>query len=193
MDVKRWNRVGKHIEKLEFDSAIAELETELAAEGHAEFQPLIDEDFSEPPADTRGFINELLDAWKTEGKIAAIYLEMNGFDLNTDEWYFDAFGFEKDGGHDDNEWLCDWQHDSEEDTWLLTGMEGAQKLFEWYHGEEKYEEKKYEAAYDIAMLIVMVKYVRYIGRVLASGPLSANVTVYATAHEFDIIARFPAK
>jgi len=193
MDVKRWNRVGNQVGKLQLDEAISELEKELAAEGHAEFRPLIDEDFSEAPGETLGYINELLAAWTEEGKLATIYLEMNGFDINPDEWYFDAFGYDEDGGGDDHEWLCEWQVDSGEDVWVLSGMEGAQELFRSYHDEEKYDDKKYKTAYDIAMLLVLVKYVRYVGRVLAAGPLSHKVPVYATAQEFDIIARFPAK
>lgn len=193
MNVKRWDRVAKHIADAKFDEAIAELETELAAFAFPEFQPLIAQDFTEDPANALEFINEMIEAWQKRGGVGAIYLEMNGYDVNTDEWYFDGMGYKKDGGHTDHEWLCDWDYAVEDDCWVLEGMEACQQFFEWYHAEEKYEEKRYNEAYDIAVLLVMTKFVRYIGRVLASGPLAAKVPVYATAHEFDIIARFPAK
>ena len=54
-------------------------------------------------------------------KIGALYFEMNGFSINTNQWHIDGFSYSKDGGlhlededDEDMEWLCDWDCETQD-------------------------------------------------------------------------------
>jgi hypothetical protein len=117
---------------------------------------------------------------------------MNGFDINPDRWYFDFFGYKRYAADpDDLQWLCEWQSPDWPQV-TLKGLEQVQADFEWYHHEEIWNDKKLEWAYELAVLLVMVKFVTLIESALASGPRSKLIPVLATAHGFDILGRFEA-
>jgi hypothetical protein len=58
--------------------------------------------------------------------------------------------------------------------------------------EEMYNDAKYERAEDVAVLLVMCKFVSLIEAALASGTRAKPIPVFATAHDFDIVGRFDA-
>src|SRR5262249_39046091 len=146
--------------------------------------------FSNKPKSVLSAINEFIDACSKEFSIKAVYLEMNGFDINPDRWYFDFFGYTKYGADPQNlEWLCEWKSPHWPQV-TLRGLEAVQTDFDWYHAEEIWEDKRLERAYDLAVLLVMCKFVSLIESTLAAGPRSRPIPVLATAHEFDIVARF---
>lgn len=146
--------------------------------------------FTNPPKSILSSINDFIDECEKEFDIKAVYLEMNGFDINPDRWYFDFFGYEVyEADPDDLEWLCDGQSSD----WLqvtLTGLESVQLDFKWYHANEMWKDAKLEKAYEPAMLLVMCKYVTLIQSALAAGGRSKSIPVLATAHDFDTCGRF---
>ncbi|HEV8595221.1 MAG TPA: hypothetical protein VGR51_06795, partial [Thermoplasmata archaeon] len=58
-------------------------------------------------------------------QVKALYFEMNGFEINPEEWYFNGFAFKEVG---DLDWLSAWDGEPGED-FVLTGMEPVQKAF----------------------------------------------------------------
>jgi hypothetical protein len=115
---------------------------------------------------------------------------MNGFDINPDRWYFDSFGYSNYVPDAQNlEWLCEWQS-ADWPQVTLDGLEPVQADFRWYHANEIWKDKEFKRAEEIAVLLVMCKYVALINSVLAAGPRSKPIPVLATAHDFDILARF---
>jgi hypothetical protein len=119
---------------------------------------------------------------------------MNGFDINYDRWYFDAFGFTSYGTDpDDLDWLSDWQS-GDWPEFTLRGLEEVQKDFKWYHEKAGSRGKQFEKACELAILLVMSKFVSLIQSAISSGKLTKRVPVLATAHDFDVIGRFePAR
>ena len=116
---------------------------------------------------------------------------MNGFDINPDRWYFDFFAYTEYGSDpDDLEWLCDWESPTWKDV-TLEGLEAVQADFDWYHSNEIWNDKTFESAYDVSLLLVMCKYVALIESSLRSGARTKSIPVLATAHDFDIVGRFP--
>jgi hypothetical protein len=115
--------------------------------------------------------------------IKAIYTEMNGFDINPDRWYCDLFGYETDGGVDDYDWLSDWQTDYFTD-YTITGLEDLQAVY----ASDAFHEEQYHDAACLAGLVVVVKFQRLMQ--LASNSIKQlRVPLYATAHDYDYIAR----
>ena len=166
------------------------LEEGLSKEKVRRFKGPLGTGFTNNPRAVLSVINKFISACAKRFDINAVYLEMNGFDINTDRWYFDSFGYTTYGSDPQNlEWLCCWQPPPGPLV-ILKGLEAAQKDFAWYHAREICRDKQYERAYDLAVLLVMCRFVSLIESALASGPRSKPIPILATAHDFDIVARF---
>lgn len=191
MNTGIWQTVDHLFRDNAINSAVAMLERRLADQQCNRLETLIGHEFSNTPVSVLVFINEFIAKCANQFDVKAVYLEMNGFDINYDRWYFDSFAYDQYGRDpDDLEWLCDWQSP----TWTeltLTGLENVQADFEWYHKSWIYKkDRSYEPAYELATLLVMAKFVVLIQKALGSGPLSMQIPVLATAHDFDIVGRF---
>jgi hypothetical protein len=191
METTLWKAVDQRFRKSDIIGAIDFLEERLAKEKTARFKGLLGNRFTNTPKSILTAINKFIDGCAKKFPIRAVYLEMNGFDINPDRWYFDSFGYATYGTDPDLEWLCDW----ESPDWpqvTLKGLEAVQADFKWYHAKQIWKDKTFERAYELAVLLVMCKYVSLIQAALASGLRSKPVPVLATAHDFDILGRFEA-
>jgi len=142
------------------------------------------------PGQVLTFTNKFISSSKRSFRVKAIYLEMNGFDINYDLWFFSPFGYETyDPDPDDLDWLSDWQSE-DENVMSLTGLEFVQADFAWYCEEKDEKDNSHDRVHELATLLVMVKFIALVRAALASGPLAKPVPVFATAHDFDIIGRF---
>lgn len=168
-----------------------QLEEYLSTQDTQKFSSLMGAQFTTPRADVLTELNRFIDACSSQFDVQAVYVEMNGFDINYDCWYFDLFAYSTySDDFDDTEWLCDWQSGPWAET-ELQGMESGQSAFSWYHEEQIWESRPdLKAVYDASMLLVMAKFCAFIGEVLASGTLCKNIPVLVTAHGFDSVARF---
>jgi hypothetical protein len=119
-------------------------------------------------------------------EVQAVYTEMNGFDINPDRWYCDLFAYESDGGLDDFDWLSDWQSDYFND-YTIKGLESLQAVY----ASDAFHDKGFNDAASIAGLVVVAKFQRFM-QLAASTTNDLCVPLYATAHDYDYIARiFP--
>ena len=111
--------------------------------------------------------------------LGALYLEMNGFDINTNLWYFSIFGYDRDGGSSNWEWLSDWQNESERDFRLL-GMEKIQKI---------YKENELGSDQSVAASLLIVSKFQILMRLARCHMVNQIVPIYCTAHDYDFIAK----
>jgi hypothetical protein len=82
-----------------------------------------------PPAEVADFIDSFRRNWTLPGTPKVIYAEMNAFTVNTDEWFFDLFGFARAGSREDYDWLGDFDTFTERRQ-VITGMEALQTAYE---------------------------------------------------------------
>lgn len=186
-----WQQIHDHFRCHDIVGAVTLLENFLSQQDTLAFSCLPGSDFSNAPAATLDALNAFIDDHQCRFAVGAVYLEMNGFDLNHDRWYFDCFAYAHDGADlEDTEWLCEWQSG----PWPsieLEGMAAAQAAFAWYHKQRIWHSRPdFKPIYEAAMLLVMTKFVQFICGVLRAGRLSVPVPVLATAHGFESIARF---
>jgi hypothetical protein len=136
-------------------------------------------------------VNKFIETTNLQFDVKAVYLEMNGFDINYDRWYFDFFAYaDYEPRAEEMDWLCEWQSEDWPQFKLL-GMESAQEAFAWYHGQQIWRSQpELEPVYDAAMLLVMAKFAAFIGTSLKSGMLVRPIPLLATAHGFESIARY---
>jgi hypothetical protein len=135
------------------------------------------------PSDIAAHFNRFLVSESARFDIRAVYTEMNGFDINPDRWYCDLFAYNTDGGLDDFDWLSDWQSEYFQD-YTITGLETLQAV---YASTAFHEEQHRDAAY-LAGLVVVAKFQRFM-QVAVTSMNQLHVPLYATAHDYDYIAR----
>ncbi len=109
MNVELWESIDRNLRSNAVDAAAAELEARLRATQSDRFTALTATRFTNPPEDVRSFIDEFLEECEPELTVRAIYLEMNGFDINYGRWCFDSFAYDTYcDDPDDLDWLSDW-------------------------------------------------------------------------------------
>lgn len=190
MNVSLWQAVDGYVQSGDINGAASHLEKLLRAETQDRFVTLADSRMTNPPDDVINHINAFIAVCRSKFELKSIYLEMNGFDVNYDRWYFDSFGYTTyRDDPDDHDWLCEWAS-PDWDTFTLTGLEQTQEDFRWYMENRIWEQKTHNDAKEVAVLLVMVRFLQLVEAALATGDLIASVPVLATAHDFDIVARF---
>lgn len=165
-------------------SAIARVADVLKTLPASPFHRILDDNFTNRPEEMAEHFDRFLRAQKASFKVAAVYSETNGFDINPDRWYFDLFAYRKYGGHDDYDWLADWDSKDFPDM-TLTGLEALQAVY----ASEAFQDKAHRQACEFCSLLVVVKFQDLVRR---SVPLMRElaVPILATSHEYDFIAEF---
>ncbi|MBN1910992.1 MAG: hypothetical protein JW818_14700 [Pirellulales bacterium] len=189
MNVELWQTVDTYLRANDVDGAATYLESRLR-DATDRFSSLADMQFTNLPHDVLAHINGFLTACQDEFDVRAVYLEMNGFDINYDRWYFDSFAYTKySDDPDDLDWLCDWSSPN----WVqltLNGLEQTQEDFRWFMENKIFENKTHDEEKEYATLLVMVRFVQLIRSSLDAGALQCSVPLLATAHDFDVLGRF---
>jgi len=179
--------VDRKFRKSDFRGAIDSLEKALSPAPGGRFKTLIGRRFTNSSRSILSAINDFIDECGKQFDVQAVYLEMNGFDINCDRWYFDFFGYtDYHDDPDDLDWLADWQSEYYPDV-TLTGLENIQRDFESWNEDHDSNDK---GAQEIAVLLVMARFVELVDSALHAGPLTKPVPVLATAHDFDIAGRW---
>jgi hypothetical protein len=148
------------------------------------FRIAIDLAISNRPSDAARHFDLFLERERRSMPLAAAYTEMNGFDINPDRWYCDLFAYSTYGGHDDYDWLADWQS-APYDDFEINGLEQLQAV---YAGPAFRDEAHRDASY-MSSLLVVIKFQRFIEQA-AKQMRILQFPLLVTAHDFDFIAEF---
>lgn len=151
------------------------------------FHISIDVTISNDPADAARHFDRFFKKEAHRFKIAAAYTEMNGFDINPNRWYCDLFGYASYGGHDDYEWLCDYQSELFEDC-TIRGLEELQAVY----ARDLLEENSFRDASYMSSLLVVIKFQQFMKRAAAK-MAELSFPLLVTAHDFDFIAEVGPK
>jgi hypothetical protein len=190
MNVDLWYKIRDYVEQNRLDAAVADLEAGLAACESPRFKGLIAADFTNEPSSIVDHLNGFIAFCEAKFPLAAIYLEMNGFDINVDLWYFDSFGYRRYVDTPDNlEWLPYW-NSADYPIAPLTGLESVQREYDWYSNQEGHKDTMAREAADFAALLVMCKFARLISRAVETNKIGKSVPILASAHDFNIIPKF---
>jgi hypothetical protein len=165
---------------------VTELEGRLRASGSNAFVSASDSTFSHSPAEVHAWLLRMHEMLSQRTPVVAMYVEMNGFDLNYDKWFCSAFGYSRAidvTGSDDRAYFDSEVHYSNDLT--LSGMEAMQDAYKWWdvagHPDDASESET------IANLLVQVRFMALIRAGVLHGPLPNNVPVAAAAHESDLV------
>ncbi len=190
MNADLWQEVGEHVDEGRLGAAIDRLEAGLKDCESTRFKGLLAGDFTNEPASIAEHLNDFVGFCEAKFPVEAIYLEMNGFDINVSLWYFNSFSYRRYVDTPDNlEWLPYW-NSADYPIVPLTGLEAVQRDYDWYSNQEGHKDPPARTAADFAALLVMCKFARLIGRAVATKKIKKHLPILASAHDFDIIPKF---
>lgn len=185
-----FEKLGKALKEHRLEQTEIAFEEDLQAQPSNVFDALIGLRFTNPATEILRDTNKVIEVCDGLFDLKAVYIEMNGFDVNPDRWFFDFFGYDRDvSDSEDLDWLSDWQSPSFPDV-TLRGLEPAQQSFEIYGRSCSERTPEDRAAWEIAVNLVVLKFALLIREILRSGGIARPVPVLATAHDFDSVICF---
>ena len=142
MNVGLSETVDRFLRNNDAAGAASYLESLLRAASPERFATLAEKQFTNPPRQVLEHINAFINRCGEEFDVQAVYLEMNGFYVNYDCWYFDSFAYtEYVDDPDDLDWLSDWSS-PEWPQLTLTGLGGRSGRFSLVRGKQGQRDEK---------------------------------------------------
>ncbi|OQX11240.1 MAG: hypothetical protein BWK80_44925 [Desulfobacteraceae bacterium IS3] len=187
-----WFEIAEQIEpelrKGNLKTCIKRVTEELKKMPKSPFHSVVNFGFTNKIRDVAEYFNNFIRKEKERIDIKAIYVEMNGFDINPELWFFDLFAYESFGGHDNYDWLEDWKSE-EYESMTLTGLEAIQEVYAKYEDGEYDDDNDFSNARDMCSLLIVL-YFQDIIRQSASLIKGLKLPILVTAHEYDFIYEY---
>lgn len=182
--LKLSDKLEPHLRKGDLDFCMRSVAEALRALPESPFHQVIGLRFTNKPKKIAAYFKQFIRQESKRFSIKAIYTETNGFDINPDRWFFGLCAFDCYGGHEDFDWLCDFQSGSYP-SMTLVGMEALQQVYD----SDAFYNDKYEQARGYCSLLVVLKFQDLIRQ---SMPLIKNLTfpVLATSHDYEFIYEY---
>jgi hypothetical protein len=155
---------------------------QLAALPRSPFHVIFDLSITTTPQAVAAWLDEFFQQEGARFKIGAAYTEMNGFDINPDLWFCNAFAYERYGGHDDYDWLSDWQSE-DSDSIAIEGLESLQRVY----ASDAFRDKRFSESCEVTDLLVVIKFQDLIRRAVPHMQ-EMRFPLLATAHDYDFIS-----
>jgi len=191
-----WFEIARQIEpelrKGNLNSCIMRVIEELQKLPKSPFHSVVNFRFTNKVQEVADYFTNFIRKEIERIDIKAIYVEMNGFDINPEEWFFDLFAYETYGGHEDYDWLADWKSD-EYESMTLKGLEAIQEVYAKYEdGVYAEENNDFTDTRDMCSLLILL-YFQDIIKQSASLIKGFKVPILVTAHDYDFIYEYPER
>ena len=169
---------------------IAVLEDGLRSLKRTPYHRVLGKDFLKQAHDLAGWLIDFhQQAVAAKLTLAAIYLEMNGFDINPDQWHCNLFGYKEAGDTWELDWLAEWDTVCEE-CFVLRGMESVQNAFAELCLDEKMS-LGVRLAEEVAEHLVTARFMELVAAANKVAkrryPGLKGLPVLATAHDWDTV------
>src|SRR5215470_13841257 len=174
------------------EKCIVFLEEGLRSIKRTPYHRVLGKDFLGQTDDLAGFLVDFCKKANTEKlKLAAIYIEMNGFTINPDQWYCDIFGYKKAGDVWELDWLSSWDIETNPyQCFVLKGMEPVQKAFADLFLDNK-QPLGVKLAEEIAEHLVTARFMQLVAASHKTARRRYSdlkgLPVLATAHDWDTV------
>jgi uncharacterized protein DUF1629 len=146
------------------------------------FHAIADLQITTPPERCAEFSTQFCAKARSERPLKALYAEMNGFAVNPDLWFCDAFGYSFEGGEDGHDWLGEFSSSSDEHL-VIAGLEPVQEAFaNWMAAPQPHRQEVGTARW-LAEALVITKFQGWLQRSLPY-PEVVDCPFWATAHDF---------
>lgn len=172
------------------DEAIELAEIELSKQPLTEFHRIIDCSFLALKNALINFIDNFHTQAKQKIEVKAIYVEMNGFTINTDVWYLEPFAFKQCGDLSDLDWLADYDF-YDGNVLTLGGLEKLQAAFQEYQDKESWKDEGLKHTSDLCEFLIILRLQQLFREAKITAREKnmswANIPIFVTAHDYDLI------
>lgn len=178
------------LEDADLDQAVDSLVDALLSRGPSPFAAAATSHFTND-GEVATWLRHVIATARADAAPPMVYVELNGFDINPDRWFVDAFPL-RDVAVSDGElrWQAYEELPVSVPSLTLTGMEEMQAAFEW-HGELDHVDPALEGQARIATLLVHARLLQLFRDAVRPVPEEfGNTEIAVTAHEMGPIARF---
>jgi hypothetical protein len=121
--------------------------------------------------------------------LKALYLEMNGFAINPEEWHCHLFGYKIAGDVWDLDWLSSWDAENR-GHFILRGMEDVQQAFSDLYSAEQ-QPLGVQLAAELTEHLVTVRFMELVAAAhevaKSKFPQLAGMPILATVHDWDTV------
>jgi hypothetical protein len=159
------------------------------------FHKIIGRDLTNLSEEAANHVTEFFEGAKRSLDVKAMYLEMNGFAINPDMWFFAAFAFSFCGNPeyaDDTDWLADYEF-TPETVFPITGYEDLQDACKDHMENRRYGDKVQREALNAFERIVTIRFIELLDHAVQFAKdknLSwKDIAVFGTAHDETLLYR----
>lgn len=178
-------RINLRIMPLLQTGAFAEAEATLvkwmAAEPTSPYHIISDLQITNDPRDCAEYFDRFYERGSGDYGLGAVYTEMNGFVINPDLWFCDAFGFDAHGGTDNFDWLGSFGPATDE-HYVIDGLEDLQRVF-LEERTSRPDRQRHADAHLLAEALVIVKFQRFL-QSAQTHMKKLNCPLLASAHDY---------
>jgi hypothetical protein len=190
MDFDLADETKKLVKTNEISKAIELAENELSKIPLTDFHKVLGRDFLNLKDELVEFISSFHRQASKKIEVKAIYSEMNGFTINYDLWFLNAFAFKNCEGIEDTDWLADYEFTIDE-IMGLRGLEDIQAVYEDYMKNEKWNDKNLENAMEVCEIIIVLRFQELFKssvEIAIQKKLEwCKIPIFATAHDYEIL------
>ena len=170
----------------EIDRCSDHLERQLRKLEITPFHTILDLAISNSTRSVATHFDQFFERESARFEVRAAYTELNDFNINSDRWYCDLFAFDFDGGQDDHDWLSHWKSETTPDC-KIKGLESLQAVF----ASDAFSDSRFENARILCEVLVVVKFQQFVRKAMVEMK-KCRFPLYASAHDYDFIARLSA-
>ena len=179
----------------DYASAATLAESVLAQMPETAFHKIIGRDLRNLCEEVANHVTEIFELAKKSLDIKAMYLEMNGFVINPDMWYFAVFAFSFCGNPedpDDTDWLADYEF-MPETGFQITGYEDLQEACKDHLENKRYNDRVQREALDAFARVVTIRFIELLDHAVKFAKnknLSwKEIAVFGTTHDETLLYR----
>jgi len=187
-------QINPYLEQHDFAKAISIAETALEQIPATPFHDVLKNPLLHLAEELAHWTADFFNLAAKQHTVAALYFELNEFDINTDHWFIDCFAYSNDGGldPDDMDWLSDYDTDSRTETETVFKFDEYEKLQSAFaHTELKTTDL--QNARDWCEQIIIARFMELIRTAHTTAAQQnlgwAKVPVYYTEHAYDFVVR----
>lgn len=182
-------QIQELIQAGQIETAIRETETMLGQLSPSDFHYVIGKDLLHLQAPLTAYFNYFYTVMTEDEEldIKALYLKMNSFTTQYDQWFLQLLAYESLSKRDNFDWLADFSGESPK-TFTITGFEVLQETNKKYMETEGYRNDQLRQACELHEYLVILRVQELVTKIINDNKGKApwaEIPVFVGAHDYE--------
>ncbi|WP_440134832.1 hypothetical protein [Chitinophaga sancti] len=182
-------QIQQLIQTGQIETAIHETETMLGQLPASGFQYIIGKDLLHLTGPLTAYFNYFYTVMTEdeELEVKALYLEMNSFTIQYDQWFLHLLAYESLAHHDNPDWLADFSGEAQKRL-NITGFEALQETNKQYMQTEGYRDDQLRQACELQEYLIILRLQELALKTVRTNKGKApwaNIPVLVGAHDYE--------